>query len=100
MPTCENCGQKWPWKKIVSNTFKLTNKANCPYCGTTQYIVVKSKPATAILNFLPAFLIITVGMIFDISVPQVLMFAVVLVIIFLIIYPFTFNLSSDEKTLN
>lgn len=97
MPNCESCGQRWAWRTTVSKTFKLTNKINCSYCGTTQYIVPKSKLATALMNFSPAFFILTGSMIFNFSVPQVLVFAAILFIIFLTIYPFTFNLSSNEK---
>lgn len=98
MPNCENCGRKWQWKAMVSKTLKLTNKVTCPYCEKKQYIVPKSRAVSGVFNFLPAFLIITMGMVFDINVMEVLLSAVGLLLVFLSIYPFTMKLSSEEKS--
>ena len=98
MPNCENCGRKWQWKTIVSKTLKLTNKVDCPYCGKPQYIVPKSRVTSGVLNFLPAFLIITMGMVFDINVLQVFLSAAGLLLVFLAIYPFTMKLASEDKS--
>ncbi|MBD8014478.1 MULTISPECIES: TIGR04104 family putative zinc finger protein [Planococcus] len=98
MPNCENCGRKWQWKTIVSKTLKLTNKVTCPYCGKPQYIVPKSRVLTGFFSFLPTFIIIMIGMVFDINVWQVLLSAAGLLLVFLAIYPFTMKLASEDKS--
>ena len=99
MPNCENCGQQWKWKTIVLKTLKLTNKVNCPYCGKAQYIVPKSRKITGIFSFLPAFLIIVSGMIFDLGVWDIILLAAALIIVFLSLYPFLMKLSNENKML-
>ncbi|MBT2571106.1 TIGR04104 family putative zinc finger protein [Planococcus sp. ISL-110] len=98
MPSCENCGRKWQWKAIVLKTLKLTNKVNCPYCGKPQYIIPKSRKKTAVFSFLPAFLIISSGRIFDLGVLGVILLAAILLIGTLSLYPFFMKLSSEDKT--
>ena len=100
MPSCENCGRKWKWTAIVLKTLKLTNKVNCPYCKKTQYIIPKSRKTTGIFSFLPAFLIITSSLVFDLDVLGVLLLAAALIIVFLGFYPFLMKLSSEDKKLH
>lgn len=100
MPSCESCGRQWKWKTIVMKTLKLTNKVNCPYCGKAQYIVPKSRKQTAIVSFLPAFLIISLSRIFDLGVLGVVLLAAALLIVTLSLYPFLMKLSSEDKSLH
>ncbi|MDQ0429396.1 CXXC-20-CXXC protein [Planomicrobium stackebrandtii] len=97
MPSCENCGRKWTWKRIVLKTLKLTNKANCPYCGQTQYIVAKSRKVTRIYSFLPAFIIIVSAMIFDLDGWDILLLTPMLILMALFVYPFFMKLSKDNE---
>lgn len=99
MPNCENCGQRWKWKTLALKTLKLTNKVNCPFCGKAQYIIPKSRKKTAIFSFLPAFLILTSGWVFDLSVLGVILLAAILLVVTLGLYPFLMKLSNEDKIL-
>lgn len=98
MPNCENCGRKWEWKTIALKTFKLTNKVNCPFCGKAQYFVPKSRKVTGIFTFLPAFLILASGQIFDLNVLGIVLLAATLLIVTLAFYPFLMKLCNDNET--
>ncbi|ANU14464.1 hypothetical protein B481_0223 [Planococcus halocryophilus Or1] len=97
MPICENCGQKWPWKTVVKNTVKLTNKAKCPYCEKNQYLIPKSRRLTGIFSYIPAFLIITLTLFLDLNGIGIFLLAIALMIVFLGLYPFMMKLSNDEQ---
>lgn len=97
MPNCENCGRKWTWKMIVLKTLKFTNKANCPYCGETQYIVARSRKKTAIFSFLPAFIIIMSALIFDLDGWDLLLLTPTLILASLLVYPFFMKLSKENE---
>lgn len=99
MPNCESCGQKWPWKTTVSKTFKLTNKINCPHCGTPQYLIPKSRKLTAMFAYIPAFLIITLTLVLDFNGLGVFLLAITLLIAFLGLYPFMMKLSNEDPML-
>ena len=100
MPSCENCGGQWKWKTIALKTLKLTNKVNCPYCGKAQYIIAKSRKQTAIVSFLPAFLIISLSRIFDLGVLGVVLLAAAFLNVTLSFYTFLMTLSSEDKSLH
>lgn len=97
MPTCENCSQKWPWKTVVKNTVKLTNKAECLYCEKAQYLIPKSRKLTAIYSYIPALLIITLTLVLDLDGLGIFLLAAALLILFLGLYPFMMKLSNDEQ---
>ncbi|KAA0954978.1 TIGR04104 family putative zinc finger protein [Planococcus kocurii] len=96
MPTCENCGQKWPWKTGVKNTVKFRNKAKCPYCEKTQYLIPKSRKLTAISSYMPALLIIALTLILDLDGLGIFFLATALMLVFLGLYPFMMKLSNDD----
>lgn len=96
-PNCENCGQKWTWKRIVLKTLKFTNKANCPYCGEAQYIVARSRKKTAIFSFLPAFIIIISALIFDLDGRDLMLLTPMLILLSLFVYPFFMKLSKENE---
>lgn len=100
MPNCENCGQKWTWKTVVLKTLKFKSKATCPYCGTTQYIVAKSRKLTGIFGYIPAFLIIVLTLVLDLDGLGIFLLAVVLMITFLGLYPFIIKLSNTDNMSN
>ncbi|ANU21968.1 TIGR04104 family putative zinc finger protein [Planococcus donghaensis] len=97
MPNCENCGQKWPWKTVVKNTMKFTNKAKCPYCEKTQYLKPKSRKLTAIFSYIPTLLIIALTLILDLDGWGIFLLAAALMIVFLGLYPFMTKLSNDDQ---
>ncbi len=100
MPTCENCGQKWTWKKVVLQTVKFKNNATCPYCGTTQYIVPKSRKLTGIFGYIPAFLVIMLTLVLDLDGLGIIVLTATLMIVFLALYPFIIKLSNKDTMRN
>lgn len=99
MPTCQNCGQQWSWKKSFKKYMKFNHGMECPHCGEIQYVTSKSRGEAGVFSFLPIVILIFSDLFFDLSIPVYILLAVVLFGISLMLYPFKMELTSKDEPL-
>ncbi|WP_257997824.1 TIGR04104 family putative zinc finger protein [Salimicrobium jeotgali] len=95
MPTCENCHNKWKWKETIKKTSTIGPGMTCPYCKKTQY---QTKSSIRKINtFMPIVLLpLLLQIFFDIPGAVLLSLFPVLLVVFIIFYPFLVEVSSRK----
>ncbi|WP_185960115.1 TIGR04104 family putative zinc finger protein [Planococcus soli] len=98
MPTCQNCNCQWSW--IVA--LKLGFKGNklCSNCSKRQYVSVKSRTRPYFSYMIPVIILLASGSLFDLDQVFYILSGVLLVLLSLIILPFTIKLSNEQEPLS
>lgn len=100
MPNCQNCGQKWDWKTTFVKSIKFNSGVECPYCGKPQYVTSATRKKSSFLSFIPAPVLIFSNLIFDMNVAAFTLLAVsMFAVIFMIVFPYIIDLTSDNEPL-
>lgn len=98
MPHCENCKNEWSWAMTLRKSFfTLGEGMECPECGKTQYLTKKSRKNTSILNCFLAPILIISGMLIDMEILTVIVFALVLFTIMMAVYPYMVELADENE---
>ncbi|SHN07017.1 TIGR04104 family putative zinc finger protein [Gracilibacillus kekensis] len=98
MPRCEHCQKQWTFKQSIKKSFTLVAGMSCPYCETDQYLTMKARKKTSMLNFLPAPSMLLPS-IFGLSIYASLLFFLSALTITIVLYPKLMELTSHEETL-
>ena len=97
MPHFENCNHQWAWGTALRKSFTLGEGMECPECSKTQYLTKKSKKKMGILNFFIVPILILSAVLFDITIPGVLLIAVAIFAVFMLTYPHMMELSNENE---
>lgn len=96
MPVCQNCDQKWSWKQTFKQSFTLDIGMNCPYCGQKQYVTKSSRIKSNLFNIIPI-VTLPIAIWLEFSLGIALIFAFVIGLIIISLYPYTIELSNKEE---
>ncbi len=98
LPVCQNCSQKWTWKMTMRQFFRFKRSMICENCGATQYQSKESLWKMNLIGIGPyIFIPFLIG--FNTSLPIVISYAAVAILLFLMISPYLLTLSNQEEPL-
>lgn len=98
MPVCQNCKRTWSWKQTFKKSFTLNHSMICDYCGAKQYVTTRTRKTSSMITFVTLPVIMLMNFFWGPSFIFVLAL-VVLIPIYLGIYPFFVELSNQEEPL-
>lgn len=96
MTRCTECQTEWTFKQKSGMYKSLSSSKECPYCGTDQYVSLKSKRQGSMLNFLVIIAIIG-PVFFNVPLTWHIIIAVAVIVIVLLLQISVIKLSSKEE---
>jgi len=94
LPICQHCGHRWSYMDTIRNIFRL----RCPYCSEQNFIR-KMRIRDYVIIITSTILILIVFPLFQIPLTGTIMFACLLVLVYIATYPFHLKLEKDETPL-
>ncbi|MBM7632386.1 TIGR04104 family putative zinc finger protein [Geomicrobium sediminis] len=94
MPTCSNCKQGWGWRLSIKKSFSIYGMS-CPHCQV-QYLSRNAKRKTSFLAFLPL-LVPLLSLLTNLGFLAIIMIFLSVSLLFMSLYPFLMELSSEDQ---
>ncbi|MCA0970264.1 hypothetical protein LCM20_06665 [Halobacillus litoralis] len=99
MANCQNCGYKWSYSTSLKKTFlRFKRSMECPNCGKKQYQSQQSLKRSSSLTLIPLALL-PIAWLLDLEISTAYGLAGFLLLAFVLLHPFTLELSNEEQPL-
>ncbi|TFD99901.1 TIGR04104 family putative zinc finger protein [Jeotgalibacillus sp. R-1-5s-1] len=99
MPTCKKCGENWTFGSSIKKALLYAKGTKCAYCGTPQYISSKSGKRTNLIYVIALLSVVLGRPLFDLAGIPYLMLAIPVIMIVMVIVPFSIELSNEKEPL-
>lgn len=96
MAQCTECQTEWTFKDKAGMYKRLHATRDCPYCGEEQFVSLKSKKQSSMLNFLIIFAMF-IPLFFNTSIIPHIIFALVVIAVVMYLQVVLIKLSSKEE---
>ncbi|WP_227394640.1 TIGR04104 family putative zinc finger protein [Jeotgalibacillus aurantiacus] len=99
MPTCNTCGKRWTFTQSIKKALLYSKGTKCFYCGTPQYLSTRSGKRTNLIYVIALLGVVLGRPLFDLAGFPYLMLAIPVIIIVMVIVPFSIELSNEKEPL-
>ena len=98
MPTCQKCQSKWSWLDSILKLLSFRKTMKCKNCGEKYYQSTSSRKITSMIVLFPL-LTIPITVLFNLTLPTILVIELFLVLVALSLMPLFLKLSDTEEPL-
>ncbi|QCT75511.1 hypothetical protein EST43_09800 [Macrococcoides canis] len=98
---CVHCNHKFSFQERMKAAWKpsMNNEVTCPNCGSKQYISNKRLAKSYGLLLLVELIIILLAPLFKLSLPALIVFMIVAIVLVIILFPLTLKLVPEKDGL-